>query len=127
MRTHFNLFSYSMRQASQVEKSIADREKATERQYSSLFENRVVQGLSLFLRLTGTLIFGLSLILDMVYLVKSTFASQGFYAFYWILTVVRLLMPVYFSLMEIAGRVWNQDVNRLKQAATVTEATQRRN
>ena len=116
-----------MRQASQVEKSIADREKATERQYSSLFENRVVQGLSLFLRLTGTLIFGLSLILDMVYLVKSTFASQGFYAFYWILTVVRLLMPVYFSLMEIAGRVWNQDVNRLKQAATVTEATQRRN
>lgn len=73
--------------------------------YFSLFEHRAVRGVVFGLHCVTMAIVALSFVLDIAYLFKSTYASQGLYIAHVLAIASRFMAPFLIALIDIFKKV----------------------
>lgn len=81
---------------------------------SSVFENRLFKYVAILIHIVAMLTVSYSLVLDITYLNKSTFASEGLYYTFLILIIGRFLIPIVIAIFDILKHVHNKEANTLQ-------------
>ena len=95
MKTALDLNDFEKKKTRQVNDQRMENEISKKRQFTSIFEKNIFVVIATWsIRIIGTLVLSINLILDTSYIFLSTFASRGYYGFYSLLLVIRYLIPL---------------------------------
>ena len=103
MQTMLDLRDYEQKMTLHFEQSVKETKQREETGFTSLFKHRVVRAIVLGFRLLTMVTVAVSLVHDLTFMFKSTFASEEFFIVYVLILSCRLVAPICYAGLSVCS------------------------